>query len=141
MLSLRSASFKESKPAMHRFLTPPLPPPPPSTTPPPPRPGPKCARAGSYFPGSNQELFETCQRTLRTLYGSSVGCSKTYFYKVWRKYRPNIKPKTGGDFMKCSLCTLFSATLLGAPGIRVSADDALVKRTTDDRARHLGVRP
>ena len=69
------------------------------------------------------------------IYGSSVGCSKTYFYKVWKKYRPNIKPKTGGDFMKCSLCTLFSATLLGAPGTRrVSADDALVKRTTDDRA-------
>ncbi|CAM9940356.1 unnamed protein product, partial [Ascophyllum nodosum] len=45
---------------------------------------------------SKKELFETCQRNLRTLYGFSVGCSKTYFYKVWKKYRPNIKPKTGG---------------------------------------------
>ncbi|CAN0181894.1 unnamed protein product, partial [Ascophyllum nodosum] len=30
-------------------------------------------------------LFETCQRNLRTLYGSSVGCSKTYFYKLVSK--------------------------------------------------------
>ena len=88
---------------------------------------------------SVQELFDECQRRLRKLYGVNGVCSKTYFYEVWKTHRPQLKPKTGGDFMKCSQCTLYSATLLGSPGVRVTADDDLIQRTTEDRKRHLEV--
>lgn len=44
----------------------------------------------------------------------------------------------GGDVMKCSVCTLYSATLLDALGVRATADDAVV-RETKEKETHLKV--
>lgn len=66
--------------------------------------------------------------------------SYTYFTKVWKKHRGHIKPKTGGDFMKCYECTIYKDTRFGSPGIRPSTDPATLAAAKESHEAHLKVR-
>ena len=63
-----------------------------------------------------------------------------YFTKIWNKYRPTIKPKSGGVFMKCQACTHFKETRFGAPGIIATKDPATRAAAKTGHVMHLKVR-
>ena len=63
-----------------------------------------------------------------------------YFTKIWNKYRRTIKPKSGGTFMKCLVCTRFKETRFGAPGIRATKDPVIRAASKTGHVIHLKVR-
>ncbi|CAN0222306.1 unnamed protein product, partial [Scytosiphon promiscuus] len=68
-----------------------------------------------YLSGGMKELYRDFAEDRRLNDEDSI--SYPYFAKMWKKFRPNIQPKTGGTFMKCDECTRLKATRFGAPGI------------------------
>jgi len=65
--------------------------------------------------------------------------SYSYYLRIWKQHRPSIKARTGGDFMKCHLCTLHKDSLYGAPEIRASTDPETRKAAQDAYDKHLKV--
>lgn len=70
-------------------------------------------------------------------YGLAAKVSESFFYKIWKRERPALKPKIGGDFMKCNACTLFADTLNGAPGVRATLDPSTIANAREMRDAHL----
>ena len=89
-------------------------------------------------PCTSQELYFIFVEEMERLYRGGA-CGEKYFYEVWHKHRPNVRPRVGGDFMKCNPCTHFHDTLNGSPGLRATVDPAVRARAEVDRARHLQV--
>jgi hypothetical protein len=75
-----------------------------------------------HCPPPTQELFDDFDEAQRGV--GEPTPSYTYFTRTWKENRRHIKPKTGGEFMKCYECTVYKDTLFGSPGIKPSKDPA-----------------
>lgn len=84
-----------------------------------------------------QELYDVFVEEQRRL--GETAPSYTYFTRTWSEERGHIKPKTGGEFMKCHACTMYKETRFGAPGIRPSTNPATLAAAKKSHEEHLKV--
>ncbi|CAN0292175.1 unnamed protein product [Ascophyllum nodosum] len=85
--------------------------------------------------GSKQELYDNFAEKRRL--AGEYTISYPYFTKIWNKYRRTIKPKSGGTFMKCLVCTRFKEARFGAPGIRATKDPVILAASKTGHVMHL----
>ena len=67
--------------------------------------------------------------------------SEMYFNQVWAEVHPNVKLKSGGDFMKCDVCTRINETLHGTRGVQATRDTQLRAKVEQEAAEHRKVNP
>ncbi|CAM9391774.1 unnamed protein product, partial [Hapterophycus canaliculatus] len=85
--------------------------------------------------GCMKELYDIFAEERRLNHEDTI--SYPYFTKIWKKHRPDVKPKIAGTFMKCDECTRYKATRSGAPGVRAATDAATLAAAEDAHRQHL----
>ena len=65
--------------------------------------------------------------------------TQAYFYSLWSKHRPQIRPKVHGPFMKCTQCVHYQNVLHGTPGVRGTLDETVRERVKAEQHEHLTV--
>ena len=65
--------------------------------------------------------------------------SRSYFNKILRDNRPQIRVRIGGEFMQCAVCVTLKERRHGSPGVKPISDSTVLNGYNDDWSQHRKV--